>query len=111
MKKIQEFFKKISTATEPFFKKAAAICKTVFGYAILIVLFAGGITSIGYLAALIIGGDIATEICNVIYKRIFPVIIYATSITVLFGLFSMYLGGELALTVGKKKNKTEKEKQ
>ncbi len=86
-----------------FFKKTASVCKTVFGYAIMICLFAGGLTSIAYLVALIIGGEVATSIATVVYKNVFPVIFYATSSTVLFGLLTMYLGGEVALTVGKKK--------
>ena len=66
----------------------------------MIVLFAGGLTFFGYVAALIIGGDVAATICHVIYKQIIPVIVYATSCLVLFGLVSMYLAGEKALTPG-----------
>ena len=36
--------------------KASKFLKTVFGYGIMIVLFAGGLTFFGYLAALIVGG-------------------------------------------------------
>ena len=79
-------------------KKISDICKLIFGYGIMIVLFAGGLTFFGYVAALCIGGDTAALICHVIYKQILPVIIYATSILVLFGLVSMYLAGEKALT-------------
>ena len=37
-------------------KKIAGVFKLIFGYGIMIVLFAGGLTFFGYLAALIIGG-------------------------------------------------------
>ena len=84
-------------------KKISEVCKLIFGYSIMSNLFAGGLTFLGYVAALIIGGDVAANICTVIYKNIFPVIIYATSLTVLFGLVAMYLGGEYALTAGKSK--------
>lgn len=84
-------------------KKLSDVCKMVFGYGIMIALFAGGLTFFGYVAALIIGGDMATEICNVIYKKIIPVIVYASTCLVLFGLMTMYLAGEKALTSGKKK--------
>ena len=89
-------------------KKIAEICKLIFGYGIYICLFAGGLTFFGYLAALIIGGDLAATICFVIYKKIIPVIIYISTIMILFGLFAMYLAGELALTPSKRKtSKTE----
>lgn len=85
-----------------FCKKLSNIIKTIFGYGIMICLFAGGLTFFGYLAALIIGGDTATMICTVIYKSILPVIIYASVIMVLLGLAAMYLNGEVALTPEKK---------
>lgn len=85
-----------------FLKKISAVLKTVFGYGIMICLFAGGMTFFGYVAALIIGGNTAALICDFIYKQIIPVIVYATSILVLLGLVAMYLNGEMALTAKKK---------
>ena len=83
-------------------KKISAVLRVVFGYGIMICLFAGGLTFFGYLAALIIGGDTAAVICTVIYKTIVPVIIKASTILVLLGLVVMYLNGEVALTAHKK---------
>ena len=83
-------------------KKISAALRVVFGYGIMICLFAGGLTFFGYLAALIIGGDTAAVICTVIYKTIIPVIIKASTILVLLGLVVMYLNGEVALTAHKK---------
>ena len=88
-----------------FCKKLSNVLKTIFGYGIMISLFAGGLTFFGYVAALFIGGDIATAICTVIYKNIIPVIIYLAVIMVLLGLIAMYLAGETALTSEKKKAK------
>lgn len=85
-----------------FFKKTSMVLKTIFGYGIMICLFAGGLTFFGYIAALIIGGDTAATICFVIYKQIIPIIVYVTSILVLLGLLAMYLNGEMALTAKKK---------
>ena len=85
-----------------FLKKISAVLKTIFGYGIMICLFAGGLTFFGYVAALIIGGNTAAVICSVIYKQIIPVIVYVTSILVLLGLLAMYLNGEMALTAKKK---------
>lgn len=84
-------------------KKISDALRIVFGYGIMICLFAGGLTFFGYVAALIIGGSTATAICTVIYKTIIPVIIKASTILVLLGLVVMYLNGETALTADKKK--------
>ena len=83
-------------------KKISDVCKLIFGYGIMIVLFAGGLTFFGYVVALIIGGETAINICTWIYKSFIPVIIYASTILILFGLLTMYLAGEKALTPEKK---------
>ena len=84
-------------------KKISAVLKTIFGYGIMLCLFAGGLTFFGYLAALFIGGETATTICTFIYKTLIPYIIKASTIMVLLGLVAMYLNGEMALTSNKKK--------
>ena len=91
-------------------KKISAVLKLVFGYGIMIVLFAGGLTFFGYLVALVIGGDAATAICTWIYKSVIPVMIYASTILILFGLVTMYIAGEKALTPEKKNAQHESEK-
>ena len=90
-------------------KKIADVCKLIFGYGIMIVLFAGGLTFFGYLAALIIGGETATAMCNWIYKSMIPIVIKASTILILFGLLTMYLAGEKALVPGRKNVKEQKE--
>ena len=85
-------------------KQLSERCKIVFGYGIMIALIAGGLTFFGYMAALIIGGDVAAVICAFIYKRITPVIIYLAVSMVLLGLVAMYLAGEKSLTPEKKKS-------
>lgn len=91
-------------------KKVSDVFKLIFGYGIMIVLFAGGLTFFGYVAALIIGGETATNLCTWIYKSFIPVIIYASTVLILFGLLTMYLAGEKALTPDKKSAKHEGEK-
>lgn len=86
-------------------KKISEILKTIFGYGIMICLFLGGFSFFGYIAALFIGGDVASAICEFIYKSFYPVIIKASVILVLLGLVAMYLNGETALTADKKKSK------
>ena len=83
-------------------KKVSALLRKIFGYGIMICLFAGGLTFFGYLAALIVGGETAAAICECIYKTIIPVIIKASTSLVLLGLVVMYLNGETALTSKKK---------
>ena len=90
-----------------FIKKLVSALKVIFGYGIMICLFAGGFTFIGYLAAIIIGGDTAAVICEFIYKTLFPIIIKSSTILVLLGLLTMYLNGEKALTSSKKKASKE----
>ncbi len=70
-------------------KKISDVFKIIFGYGIMIVLFAGGLTFFGYVAALIIGGETATEMCTWIYKSFVPIIIKASTILILFGLATM----------------------
>lgn len=84
-------------------KKISAVLKIIFGYGIMICLFAGGLTFLGYVAALIIGGQTAADICTFIYKTIIPCIIKTSTVMVLLGLVAMYLNGEVALTSQKKK--------
>ena len=84
-------------------KKISSVLRTIFGYGIMLCLFAGGLTFFGYLAAMIIGGETATDICTFIYKEVIPIIIYASTVFVLIGLAVMYLNGETALTSRKKK--------
>lgn len=91
-------------------KKISAVLRTIFGYGIMICLFAGGLTFFGYVAALIIGGATAEAICIFIYKTIIPIIIKASTILVLLGLVTMYLNGEKALVSGKKVSKDDGER-
>lgn len=86
-------------------KKIAAALRMVFGYGVMISLFVGGLTFLGYLAALCIGGETATAICVFIHKQLFPILIKIATSMVLLGLVVMYLSGETALTAQKKKQK------
>lgn len=82
-------------------KKIINALKFIFGWGILISLLVGGLTFLGYVFALIVGGDLAEKICFFIYKTITPILIYISTISVLIGLFKMYLNGEIALSTKK----------
>lgn len=86
-------------------KKISAALRAVFGYGIMVCVFAGGFTFFGYLFALCIGGETAHTICTYIYKSFFPVIIKTTTFLVILGLVVMYLNGEVALTISADKKK------
>jgi len=86
-------------------KKITNVMRLIFGYGIMLTLFLGGLSAVGYAAAICIGGDAAAAICHFLYKGMFPVLIRITTGLVLFGLLIMYLSGETALTAGKKKKK------
>ncbi|MBQ4071824.1 MAG: hypothetical protein IJD51_05380 [Clostridia bacterium] len=83
-------------------ERPVAVCKLIFGYGIMLTLFAGGSLLLGYLVALILGGDAAAAICAFIKSYLIPVITYTTTVLVLFGIILMYLSGEMALTAKKK---------
>ena len=85
-----------------FCKKISCILKMIFGWGIMLCLFAGGVSFFGYLLALVLGGDVAAAICDFLYKGALPIVIRCTTVLVLLGLVAMYLGGENALTVGKR---------
>ena len=91
-------------------KKISDVCKLIFGWGIMIVLFAGGLTFFGYMIALIIGGETATNLCTWIYKSFIPVVIYVSTVLILFGLVTMYMAGEKALTPSRKSSQHEGEK-
>lgn len=79
-------------------KKISSVMKKIFGWGILASLAVGCLMFLGYVVALIIGGEVAAAICHFIYKQLAPVLIYATSALVLLGLVAMYFGGEVALS-------------
>ena len=91
-----------------FCKKISDVLKTIFGYGIMVCLFAGGLTFFAYLAAIIIGGETAVTICNFTYQEVRPIIVKASTIVILLGLVCMYLSGEKALTPSEKKKKITK---
>ena len=87
--------------------KVVSVLKFIFGWGVMLSLFAGGLTFFGYLVAICIGGGeggIGAEICRIISKEITPVITYVATSCVLLGLLTMYLSGDKALTVGKKES-------
>lgn len=79
-------------------KKFTNILLRFFAYGIIACLFAGGLSLVGYLIALIIGGKAATNLCAWVFDTYLPWVIKATSIFTLIGLIGMYLSKQRALT-------------
>ena len=87
-------------------KKITGVMEYIYGIAVFLALFAGGISSVGYIVALIVGGDTATNICTFIYKELYPILFGFASCTALFGLLKMYVSGEKTMVPNKRKNKS-----
>ncbi|MBO2517898.1 MAG: hypothetical protein CW338_11635 [Clostridiales bacterium] len=90
-------------------EKTARVLKKIYGYGILAALFIGGATVVGYIAAMIIGGDTATAICTFIYKTLFKWLILGADVIVLIGLLAMYLSKETSMTLDKSRKKKKSE--
>ena len=80
-------------------KKVSKIMSTLFSIGVLLTLFAGALALLGYIVALIIGGETATALCSFIYTQYFPWVIRICSVTVGFGLIGMYFDKKKALVV------------
>ena len=79
-------------------KKFADVLLKVFAYGIICCLFAGGLSLVGYLIGLVIGGENAANLCAWVFKTYLPWVIRATSIFTGIGLLGMYLSRQKALT-------------
>ena len=82
-------------------KKISNILLTVFAVGVILALFAGALSFLGYVVALVIGGETATELCAFIYKQYFPWVIRVCSVCVGAGLIGMYLNKVKALSFDK----------
>lgn len=88
-------------------KKVSNIFLTAFGIGITLCLFAGTLAFVGFVAALLIGGEIATALCVFIHKSYFPWVIRFTSVFALSGLIGMYLSKVSSLTISSNQNEKQ----
>lgn len=70
----------------------------IIGIGMIGILLGGAASLIGYIVAMMIGGNLAVEICIFISKNYIPLLVQATSIMVGLGLISMYLNHNKLLT-------------
>lgn len=92
-----------------FIEKVTKIIQVIFGYGVMLALFVGGFSALGYLAAIIIGGDTAVQICNFIYKTLYPVLVNFSTGLIFLGLIKMYLSRDNSFGLSKKKKEAAKE--
>ena len=83
-------------------KKIADVLLKIFAYGIIACLFAGGLSLLGYLIGLVIGGESATSLCAWVFKTYLPWVIKVTAVFTGIGLIGMYLSKQEALTVTSK---------
>lgn len=74
----------------------------VFGYAVLAILFLGGLSFFAFLVAFFIGGDAAAAITAFISKKFYPILVMTSTVSLLFAMLIFYLRGDLSA-----KKKTE----
>ena len=86
-------------------KKFTDALLKIFAYGIIACLCAGGLSLVGYLVGLVIGGESATALCAWVFKTYLPWVIKATSIFTGIGLIGMYMSRQKALSVTAEKNK------
>lgn len=80
-------------------KKTSVILTKIFAIGITLCFFLGGLSLVGYIIGIIIGGETATNICGFIFTQYFPWVIKLTSVFAGVGLLSMYLSKQKTLTV------------
>jgi len=90
-------------------EKISNVFLTIFSIGVLGALFAGGLSLVGYIVAICIGGETAAAICLFIFKTYFPWVIRITSLVVGCGLVGMYLTKQKALTVISEEQENSKE--
>ena len=62
-------------------KKVSAVMKKIFGYGILLSLTVGFLVLLGYIVALIVGGESAALICDFIKNKVLSVLFFYTSVS------------------------------
>lgn len=85
-------------------KKVSSVFLYIFAVGVILAVLAGALSFLGYVAAMIIGGDTAANICKFIYSQYFPLVIQISSISVGFGLLGMYLQKMKALSMDNQNN-------
>ena len=90
-------------------KKASETLHWLFGWGAYISIFAGAFCFVGFVIALIIGGESGGALAAAIKNDVLPLIIKVASVAVGLGLVGMYLGKEQALSMEADKKEAEED--
>lgn len=90
-------------------KKISQMLYNLFGWGVYISVFAGALCFLGFVVALIMGGDTGAAIAVAIKSTCFPWLIKLTSVAVGLGLIGMYFGKEEALSIAADKKEAEED--
>lgn len=90
--------------------KIASVLEWLVGIAFGACLFVGGLGFFGFLVALCIGGDTATEICTWLYKCFYGVLIKIGTVSTLVSFLIIYLKGDANWINPFKTHKSEEDK-
>ena len=90
-------------------KKISQMLYNLFGWGVYISVFAGALCFLGFVVALIMGGDTGAAIAVTIKSTCFPWLIKLTSVAVGLGLIGMYFGKEEALSIAADKKEAEED--
>lgn len=92
-------------------KKVSQVLYSAFGWGAYIAIFAGAVGFLGFVAALIMGGETGAALAVAIKGSWFPLIIKVASVSVGLGLIGMYCGKEEALSMAADKKEAEEDLQ
>ena len=90
-------------------KTISQMLYNLFGWGVYISVFAGALCFLGFVVALIMGGDTGAAIAVAIKSTCFPWLIKLTSVAVGLGLIGMYFGKEEALSIAADKKEAEED--
>lgn len=90
-------------------EKITETLNKIFGWCILLSLFAGALSFLGFCIALIMGGSSGEAFAIFLQKQYFPVIIRLTTVVICLGLAAMYTGKVQALSLTTDKDEAEQE--
>ena len=90
-------------------KKVSGFLYQVFGWGAYVSIFAGAAGFVGFVVALIIGGDTGAAIAIAVKAQWFPLVIKVASVSVGLGLIGMYCGKEEALSMAADKKEAEED--
>ena len=82
-------------------KRIYDVLNRIYGILMTVSFFAGGLPLIGFVVALIVGGETGANISTFLYKQYYPWVIILGSVAIVVGLIAMYVGKLEGLSIKK----------